>query len=224
MKTFITSFITFFFISNSSYAGIFFNKPKEPSNAFDGIYTFSHVCFNKKTGEQYPGDMYDGSQFIISEGKVSNNRRGAGRYIIEIDSRIDKNGTVYIYGERRDRYFMSYGKFKKNFNNQPVRLKGRVNKKKYGRNELHKGSPCELKLTRVGDFKGSQAIDKTALNEIKFESKNTIEEIALLKSEGTKIDVKAQVRNIDKIENGIIIVVPSSTPNMSDELIYEKKN
>ena len=59
--------------------------------------------------------------------------------------------------------------------------------------------------------------------EIKYESKNTIEEIALLKSEGTKIDVKAQVRNIDKIENGIIIVVPSSTPNMSDELIYEEK-
>ena len=59
--------------------------------------------------------------------------------------------------------------------------------------------------------------------EIKYESKNTIEEIALLKSEGTKIEVKAQVRNIDKIENGIIIVVPSSTPNMSDELIYEKK-
>ena len=56
-----------------------------------------------------------------------------------------------------------------------------------------------------------------------IESKNTIEEIALLKSEGTKIDVKAQVRNIDKIENGIIIVVPSSTPNMSDELIYEEK-
>ena len=59
--------------------------------------------------------------------------------------------------------------------------------------------------------------------EIKFESKNTIEEIALLRSEGSKIEVKAQVRNIEKIENGIIIVVPSSTPNMSDELIYEGK-
>ena len=59
--------------------------------------------------------------------------------------------------------------------------------------------------------------------EIKFESKNTIEEIALLRSEGSKIEVKAQVRNIEKIENGIIIVVPSSTPNMGDELIYEGK-
>jgi hypothetical protein len=223
MKTFITSFITLFVISSLSHAGMFFNKPKEPSDAFDGVYTFSHICFNKKTGKQYSGDYYDGSKFVISEGKVSNNKGGAGRYIIEIDSRIDKNGTVYIYGERRDRYFMSYGKFKKDFDNQPTSLKGRVNKKKYGRNQLHKGDPCELILTRVGDFKGSQAIDKTALNEIKFESKNTIEEIALLKSEGTKIDVKAQVRNIDKIENGIIIVVPSSTPNMSDELIYEEK-
>ena len=90
-------------MSSLSHAAMFFSKPKEPSDEFDGIYTFSHVCFNKKTGEQYPGDMYDGSQFIISEGKVSNNRRGAGRYIIEIDSRIDKNGTVYIYGERKDR-------------------------------------------------------------------------------------------------------------------------
>ena len=60
--------------------------------------------------------------------------------------------------------------------------------------------------------------------EINYESKNTKDEIALLKSEGTKIEVKAQVRNIDKIENGIIIIVPSSTPNMSDELIYEEKD
>ena len=223
MKIFYSILITIFFINNSIHAAIFFNKPGEPSEKFDGVYRFSHICFNKKTGEQYSGDYYDGSSFIISNGKISNNKGGAGRYIIEDDSRIDKNGTVYIYGVRKNKYFMSYGKFKKDFDKQPSRLKGRINSKKYGRNELHKGSPCELKLTRIGDFKGIQTTDKTGLKEILYESKNTIEEIALLKSQGTKIEVKAQVRNIDKIENGIIIVVPSSTPNMSDELIYEEK-
>ena len=74
MKTFFSTFISLFFISNSIHAGMFFNKPKEPSDAFDGVYTFSHICFNKKTGKQYSGDYYDGSKFVISEGKVSNNK------------------------------------------------------------------------------------------------------------------------------------------------------
>ena len=71
--------ITIFFINNSAHAAFFFNKPKEPSNAFDGVYIFSHVCFNAKTGEQWSGDWYDGSRFIIKEGKVSNNRGEIGR-------------------------------------------------------------------------------------------------------------------------------------------------
>ena len=102
MKSYFAFFITFFLISNSSYAGMFFNKPKEPSNAFDGVYTFSHICFNKKTGEQWPGDMYDGSRFIIKEGKISNNRGGAGRYIIDPESRIDKKGNIYSVQQLTD--------------------------------------------------------------------------------------------------------------------------
>ena len=219
MKSYFTLFITFLFISNSSYAGMFFNKPKEPSNAFDGIYTFSHVCFNKKTGEQWPGDMYDGSRFIIKEGKISNNRGGAGRYSIDVESRIDKKGTIYIKGKRKDQNFYSFGKFNKKYKEKPITLKGMSGKNK----PANKGSPCELRLTWASSLKESGKVEKSAMLEIKYESKNTIEEIALLKSEGTKIEVKAQVRNIDKIENGIIIVVPSSTPNMSDELIYEEK-
>ena len=113
MKTFFSTFISLFFISNSIHAGMFFNKPKEPSNAFDGVYTFSHVCFNKKTGEQWPGDMFDGSRFIIKEGKISNNRGGAGRYSIDVESRIDKKGTIYIKGKRKDQNFYSFGKFNK---------------------------------------------------------------------------------------------------------------
>ena len=97
MKTFFSTFILLFFISNSIHAGMFFNKPKEPSNAFDGVYIFSHVCFNKKTGKQWPGDKYDGSRFIIREGKVSNNRAGAGRYTINVESRIDKKVLFILW-------------------------------------------------------------------------------------------------------------------------------
>ena len=220
MKIFFSTFIILSLLSNSIHAALFFNKPKEPSNIFDGIYTFSHVCFNKKTGEQWPGDKYDGSRFIISEGKVSNNRGGAGRYTLDVESRIDKNGTIYIKGKRKNNNLYFFGKFNKKFKEQIIILKG-MNASK-GK-PADKGSPCELKLTWENALKENSKVNKDEMLEIKYESKNTIEEIALLKSEGTKIDVKAQVRNIDKIENGIIIVVPSSTPNMSDELIYEEK-
>ena len=219
MKTFFAFFITLFFMSNLSYAALFFSKPKEPSNAFDGVYTFSHVCFNKKTGEQWPGNWFDGSKFIIKKGKISNNRGGAGRYIIDVESRIDQKGTIYIKGKRKNHNFYSFGKFNKKYKENSVILKGMAGKDK----PADKGSPCELKLTWASVLKESAKVDKFNMLEIKFESKNTIEEIALLRSEGTKIEVKAQVRNIDKIGNGIIIVVPSSTPNMSDELIYEGK-
>ena len=94
-------------MSNLSYAALFFSKPKEPSNAFDGVYTFSHVCFNKKTGEQWPGNWFDGSKFIIKKGKISNNRGGAGRYIIDVESRIDQKGTIYIKGKRKNNNFYS---------------------------------------------------------------------------------------------------------------------
>ena len=219
MKTFFSALAIFIFISNSSHAGIFFNKPKEPSDAFDGVFTFSHVCFNKKTGEQWPGNWFDGSRFIIKEGKVSNNRGGAGRYTIDVESRIDKKGTIYIKGKRKKHNFYSFGKFNKKYKEQSIILKGMAGKGK----PADKGSPCELKLTWASALKKSAKVDKSAMLEIEYESKNTIEEIALLKSKGTKVEVKAQVRNIDRIKNGIIIVVPSSTPNMSDELIYEEK-
>ena len=219
MKTFFSALAIFIFISNSSHAGIFFNKPKEPSDAFDGVFTFSHVCFNKKTGEQWPGNWFDGSRFIIKEGKVSNNRGGAGRYTIDVESRIDKKGTIYIKGKRKSHNFYSFGKFNKKYKEQSIILKGMAGKGK----PADKGSPCELKLTWASALKKSAKVDKSAMLEIEYESKNTIEEIALLKSKGTKVEVKAQVRNIDRIKNGIIIVVPSSTPNMSDELIYEEK-
>ena len=219
MKTFFLFFLNLIFVSSSIHAASFFNKPKEPSDAFDGFYTFSHNCFNKKTGEPWPGDWYDGSRFIIKEGKVSNNRGGAGRYTIDVESRIDKQGTIYIKGKRKNHNFYSFGKFNKNYKEQSIYLKGMAARGK----SADKGDRCELKLTWASALKKSSKVDKSAMLEIEYVSKNTIEEIALLKSEGTKIDVKAQVRNIDKIENGIIIVVPSSTPNMSDELIYEEK-
>ena len=219
MKTFITSFITLFLMSSLSHAAMFFNKPKEPSNAFDGVYTFSHICFSKKTGKQWPGNWFDGSKFIIKEGKISNNRGGAGRYIIDPESRIDKKGTIYIKGKRRSHNFYSFGKFNKNYKEKSIILKGMAGKNK----KADRGSPCELKLIWASELKETTKVDQSDMLEIKFESKNTIEEIALLRSEGSKIEVKAQVRNIEKIENGIIIIVPSSTPNMSDELIYEGK-
>ena len=121
-ENFLFNFNYNFFISNSILA-IFFNKPGEPSDTFDGVYTF-HITVLIRKLENRVGDWYDGSRFIIKEGKVSNNRGGAGRYTIDVESRIDKKGTIYIKGKRKKHNFYSFGKLNKKYKEQSILLKG----------------------------------------------------------------------------------------------------
>ena len=49
----------------------------ELSSKYDGAYTYTHFCKGEDSSK------YDGSQFIINEGILSNDRGGAGRWIIK---------------------------------------------------------------------------------------------------------------------------------------------
>ncbi len=80
--------------------------------------------------------MYDGSRFIIKEGKVSNNRGGAGRYTIDVESRIKKE--LFILKEKEKTIIL----WKINYKDQSIILKGMAGKGK----PASKGSRCELKL------------------------------------------------------------------------------
>ena len=212
-------FLVFFsLIINSAFAANFFNPPGEPSGSFDGEYTFSHICYGKSGPE---GDKYDGSSFIIKNGIVTNNKAGAGRYVLKDESRIDKNGKIIIKGTRKDSNFSILGKFSENFKNKEIILKGKMNGKKW---QLSKGRTCKITFKRTGDVKKRVKLEnKVKFLEIEFSSKNTNDEIQLLNDEGESLKIKAKIRNIKNLNKGIIIVVPSSNANMDDEEIYEYK-
>ena len=213
--------VSFFLVISSSQAANFINPPGEPSNLFDGEYIFSHKCFNKSDGKPYKGNYYDGSKFIIKEGLVSNNQDGAGKYSVFEDSRVDKNGKITVKGKRASKNFNIIGKFSKDFKNQSSKFKGKVSR---ANKSLSKGHPCVITFTRTGDVKKNKPLNKNqSFLEIKFSSKNTNDEITLLNEDGVNIEIMAKLRNINKIKNGLIIVVPSSTPNMEDEYIYERQ-
>ena len=55
-----------------------YTKVGKPSPNYDGAYTFSDYCRGGK-GQ----NAYDGSQFIIRDGKVTNDKGGAGRWTID---------------------------------------------------------------------------------------------------------------------------------------------
>ena len=65
--------------------------------------------------------------------------------------------------------------------------------------------------------------DSREIVEINILSKNTNDDITLLNNDGKDQEVRVELRNLDSISNGLIIIVPSSTPNMEDELYYEKQ-
>ena len=72
-------------------------KVGKPSSKYDGAYTYSDYCRGSKNS-----NAYDGSQFIIRDGMVTNDRGGAGRWTIdEKKSKVDEKGKIYIKGERR---------------------------------------------------------------------------------------------------------------------------
>ena len=81
-----------------------------------------------------------------------------------------------------------------------------------------------LNLKRIGDVpKKVVSKDDRKVTEITIVSKNTNDDITLVNNEGKNQKVRVELRNLESISNGLIIVVPSSTPNMDDELYYEKQ-
>ena len=218
-------------LTSNAYA-----KVGKPSSKYDGAYTFSDYCRGGK-GQ----NAYDGSQFIIRDGKVTNDRGGAGRWTIDEEkSRVDEKGNIYIKGERRGNKSIITG----NLDNKETKYSVKSLKKKVGGKTQYYGdknfgnlkmkrtydpkygpTPCVINLKRVGDAPKKLAVkkDERKVTEITVVSKNTNDDITLLNDEGKNQKVRVELRNLESVSNGLIIVVPSSTPNMDDELYYEKK-
>ena len=230
LKSIKNSLLILILLTPNAYA-----KVGKPSPKYDGAYTFSDYCRGSK-GQ----NAYDGSQFIIRDGKVTNDRGGAGRWTIdEKKSKVDEKGKIYIKGERRGNKSVITG----NLNNDEKKysvyqFKRKVGgksqyygDKKYGNLKMKRRyegdsdyTPCVINLKRIGDVpKKVVSKDDRKVTEITINSKNTNDDITLLNNEGKNQKVRVELRNLESISNGLIIVVPSSTPNMDDELYYEKQ-
>ena len=207
----------------------------KPSSNYDGAYTYSDYCRGSKNS-----NAYDGSQFIIRDGIVTNDRGGAGRWTIdEKKSKVDEKGKIYIKGERRGNKSIITG----NLNNDEKKYSVYQFKRKVGGKSQYYGDkqygnlkmkrkykgdsdyvPCVINFKRIGDVpKKVVSKDDRKITEISINSKNTNDDITLLNNDGKNQKVRVELRNLESITNGLIIVVPSSTPNMDDELYYEKQ-
>ena len=207
----------------------------KPSSKYDGAYTFSDYCRGSKNS-----NAYDGSQFIIKDGMITNDRGGAGRWTLdEKKSRVDDKGKIYIKGERRGNKSIISGNLNDDEKKHSVyQFKRKVGgksqyygDKKYGNLKMkrkYKGDsdyvPCVINLKRIGDVpKKVVSKDDRQVTEITITSKNTNDDLTLLNDQGKDEKIRVELRNLDSISNGLIIVVPSSTPNMDDEIYYEKQ-
>ena len=86
-KNIRNSFLILILLTSNTFA-----KVGKPSPKYDGTYTFSDYCRGSKNS-----NAYDGSQFIIKDGMVTNNRGGAGRWVLdEKKSKVDEKGKIYI--------------------------------------------------------------------------------------------------------------------------------
>ena len=229
LKSIRNSFLILILFSSTAFA------VGKPSSKYDGAYTYSDYCRGSKNS-----NAYDGSQFIIRDGIVTNDRGGAGRWTIdEKKSKVDEKGKIYIKGERRGNKSIITG----NLNNDEKKYSVYQFKRKVGGKSQYYGDkqygnlkmkrkykgdsdyvPCVINFKRIGDVqKKAVSKDDRKVTEISINSKNTNDDIALLNNDGTNQKVRVELRNLESITNGLIIVVPSSTPNMDDELYYEKQ-
>ena len=186
----------------------------KPSSKFDGAYTYTHFCKGEESSK------YEGSQFIIEDGMISNDKGGAGRWNIKKNKfKVDDKGKLKIKGVRKDRKYTITGNLSINGDNITGKLLAKRFYKKGGGYDK-----CEMVFKRVGDVKKKISFEDTRkVTEIIIVSKNTNDDITLLNNEGKNQKVKVELRNLESVSNGLIIVVPSSTPNMDDEKYYEKQ-
>ena len=186
----------------------------ESSSKFDGAYTYTHFCKGDDNSK------FDGSQFIIKNGVISNDRGGGGRWIIKKEFKIDDEGKLKFKGVRKDRKYTVKGKLIIDGEN----ITGKLSAKRHPKNSGGSYKKCEMVFKRVGNVPEKISFeDDREIVEINILSKNTNDDIALLNDEGKNQEVRVELRNLESISKGLIIVVPSSTPNMEDELYYEKQ-
>ena len=190
----------------------FFCRRKKAISKFNGAYTYSHFCTNE------PEPKYDGSRFIIEDGVISNDKGGGGRWDIK-KYKLNKKGNLSIQAQRKDRKYKIKGKL----DIEGQKIEGKLLAKRYSKNGEYE-KDCDIVFTKVGDLPEKISFDDDRkVTEIKVTSKNVYHEISLLKDEGKKQKIRVELRNLDNLSNGLIIVLPSSTPNMDDEKFYEKQ-
>ena len=93
-------FLIFFLITLSSI----FASNAESSSKYDGAYTYTHFCKGDNNSK------FDGSQFIIKNGIISNDRGGGGRWVIKEEFKVDDEGKLKFKGIRKDRKYTVKGK------------------------------------------------------------------------------------------------------------------
>ncbi|WP_075506314.1 hypothetical protein [Candidatus Pelagibacter communis] len=207
MKKVLGVFTLFLFIFSNSFA-----EEKKAISKFNGAYTYSHFCTNE------PEPKYDGSRFIIEDGVISNDKGGGGRWNIK-KYKLNKKGNLSIQAQRKDKKYKIKGKLEI----EGQKIEGKLLAKRYSKNGDYEKN-CDIVFTKVGDLPEKISFDDDRkVTEIKVTSKNVYHEISLLKDEGKKQKIRVELRNLDNLSNGLIIVLPSSTPNMDDEKFYEKQ-
>jgi len=186
----------------------------ELSSKYDGAYTYTHFCKGEDSSK------YDGSQFIINEGILSNDRGGAGRWIIKKSFKVSSDGKLKFKGVRKDRKYTVKGKF---IIDGEVTT-GKFLAKRYSKKSGDGYTKCDMVFKRVGNVPEKLSFeDNRKITEITILSKDTNDDITLLNGQGKDQKVRVELRNLESVSNGLIIVVPSSTPNMDDEKFYEKQ-
>ena len=89
LKSIKNSFLILILLTSNTFA-----KVGQPSPKYDGAYTFSDYCRGSKNS-----NAYDGSQFIIKDGMVTNDRGGAGRWLLdEKKSKVDEKDIKSLKG------------------------------------------------------------------------------------------------------------------------------
>jgi len=209
------SIITFSILSTFSIHLFFYSNAiaSEANSKFDGVYTYTHFCDGEDSSK------YDGSRFIVNKGILSNNRGGAGRWVIKKKFKVKKNGKLKFKGSRKGKRYTVQGKF--------IINEKEINGKFLAKRHYKSGSgydKCNMVFKKVGEVKKKPSFkDNRKITEIIILSKNTNDDITLLNEKGKNQKVRVELRNLEDVSNGLIIVVPSSTPNMDDEKFYEKQ-
>ena len=140
-----------------------------PSSNFDGRYSFKHHCQD----DEALSAKFDGSTFIISGGKITNNLGGAGRYKLQGNAKVDAKGNLTIAGTRKTSEFIIYGNLLDRKDKFSISSSARTISGELSGHITHNQSrhPCVAQFKRIGDAPNSAPTSaQTAAND-----KNTIQ-------------------------------------------------